>query len=666
MPRRPRKQLGSQTTKKGPGAVKKTDGKIKKWATRDDVEGDEEDQFHDIRDKILLEGENPDSDEGWDDDEEVFGLGLSEESDDEDENARKDTEGDPSDQEVSLLQRKEKKKTKKTLKQPSPSPSPSESDADESESWGKNKSAYYASNADVIASKEGEEDEEEANEMEEREARRLQARMRDDMLDEDYGLSDVVDLVGDNAHGDFAVIEAKETSTAVPETIDKVAALHRLEKTSPETLALAREWDDVARELLRVQQRLDRAESVLSEASSLGLSHLHHQTLLTYVTVLAFYIHMCSSRPPSVQTAARVKPVLQRLLTLKQALSTMEDLDFDASSDQEDSEMEDDSDISDADDATKAEMAKFLGSPFRTKRVGFEGLEKLLRDADAAEEARLKGEKHLKPVNRTKDVEKKTHKKNKPEKRVTTESSFDLVEPKFMPTRRLTRSLNDDGVEAYGETTSLSLVDDADKKARKRTLRFHTSKIESSARRREEGKDKLGGDDDIPYRERKREQEERLRREVAKSRGQGGDDLDMDGITVQGPAKRKRDESQEASEEEGDDGYYDLVKRAKKEKKESKKRNYDESRMAERFDVVVEDAAGGPRSLTRAILKNKGLTPRRSKSVRNPRVKKRERYEKAKKKVSSQKAVYRPGFSGRPYGGEESGITKVVKSVKLA
>ena len=40
---------------------------------------------------------------------------------------------------------------------------------------------------------------------------------------------------------------------------------------------------------------------------------------------------------------------------------------------------------------------------------------------------------------------------------------------------------------------------------------------------------------------------------------------------------------------------------------------------------IVEDDAGGPRSLTRAILKNKGLTPRRSKSVRNPRVKKRER-----------------------------------------
>jgi U3 small nucleolar RNA-associated protein 3 len=82
------------------------------------------------------------------------------------------------------------------------------------------------------------------------------------------------------------------------------------------------------------------------------------------------------------------------------------------------------------------------------------------------------------------------------------------------------------------------------------------------------------------------------------------------------------------------------------------------------FDM---DATSGPRSLTRAILANKGLTPHRAKSVRNPRVKKRLKFEKAKKKVSSQKAVYNGGISdtGR-YDGEKSGISKVIKSVRLA
>lgn len=79
-----------------------------------------------------------------------------------------------------------------------------------------------------------------------------------------------------------------------------------------------------------------------------------------------------------------------------------------------------------------------------------------------------------------------------------------------------------------------------------------------------------------------------------------------------------------------------------------------------------EDDATGPRSLTRAILANKGLTPHRPKSVRNPRVKKRQKFEKAKKKISSQKAIYKGGLAetGR-YDGEKSGISKVVKSVRL-
>lgn len=41
------------------------------------------------------------------------------------------------------------------------------------------------------------------------------------------------------------------------EPLDRVTAIRRLEKTSPETLALAREWEDVARDLMHAQQRLE-------------------------------------------------------------------------------------------------------------------------------------------------------------------------------------------------------------------------------------------------------------------------------------------------------------------------------------------------------------------------------------------------------------------------
>jgi len=79
-----------------------------------------------------------------------------------------------------------------------------------------------------------------------------------------------------------------------------------------------------------------------------------------------------------------------------------------------------------------------------------------------------------------------------------------------------------------------------------------------------------------------------------------------------------------------------------------------------------DDNNNGPRSLTRAILKNRGLTPHRSKSVRNPRVKKRQKFDKAKKVLSSQKAVYKGGIGdANRYQGEQSGISKVVKSVRF-
>lgn len=101
----------------------------------------------------------------------------------------------------------------------------------------------------------------------------------------------------------------------------------------------------------------------------------------------------------------------------------------------------------------------------------------------------------------------------------------------------------------------------------------------------------VSGDDDIPYRERKKEKEARVRREVEKTRGEGGDDLDTEIGDADGPAdtasigtgKRKRQEDGEISDEADQDGYYELVKRVKKENKEGKKRQYDEARLRERF-----------------------------------------------------------------------------------
>lgn len=62
--------------------------------------------------------------------------------------------------------------------------------------------------------------------------------------------------------------------------------------------------------------------------------------------------------------------------------------------------------------------------------------------------------------------------------------------------------------------------------------------------------------------------------------------------------------------------------------------------------------------------KNRGLTPHRPKTVRNPRVKKRIKFDKAQKKLSSTRAVYKGGMAALEggYAGEKSGISNVIKS----
>lgn len=83
------------------------------------------------------------------------------------------------------------------------------------------------------------------------------------------------------------------------------------------------------------------------------------------------------------------------------------------------------------------------------------------------------------------------------------------------------------------------------------------------------------------------------------------------------------------------------------------------------------DPLSGPRMLSRDIVRNKGLTRQRGNpknNVANPRVKKRQQYEKAKKKLASSKAVYKGGLNalGGQYEGEVTGInSKLIKSVKF-
>ena len=70
----------------------------------------------------------------------------------------------------------------------------------------------------------------------------------------------------------------------------------------------------------------------------------------------------------------------------------------------------------------------------------------------------------------------------------------------------------------YADATSLSLTDATDKASKRHSLRFHVSQVsQKTARRESGGKNRVGGDEDLP-----RRSKERSRREVLKRQEHGG------------------------------------------------------------------------------------------------------------------------------------------------
>jgi U3 small nucleolar RNA-associated protein 3 len=285
--------------------------------------------------------------------------------------------------------------------------------------------------------------------------------------------------------------------------------------------------------------------------------------------MLAFYLHLRSSakyaqRPSLLQS----HPILQRLLTLKQSLATLEELDF-AGSDSEYNE--DDGSIN---------MDEILADGEQVWRFdSTEGLEpselaELLEDV----------------VPSAPKLEKRTQTPPKKKRKTTTQDHpppvgpiFDLVEPQFVSSKSSSshEPLANDA-DAYGEMTALHFADLADKSVRKKSLRFHTSKIESTSARRQVARNQaLGGDDDLPYRQRKKEKDAQLVKEaVKKLNNQGGDDLDDEDPE---PPRVGEKRSRQDEDDVDPDGYYELVKKKSKENKEKKKTEYEEANGRVRY-----------------------------------------------------------------------------------
>jgi U3 small nucleolar RNA-associated protein 3 len=305
------------------------------------------------------------------------------------------------------------------------------------------------------------------------------------------------------------------------------------------------------------------------------------EALLTYATTLAYYLHLRTSEKYAGRPLLlRQHPVLNRLLTLKQSLITLENLGVGTASQDEDDEYEDE-------DGEPGVETPDLWSILMTKGLESDELTDLLMDVDDKPSKTSKADKieAMPPKKKRKTSDDKNG-----------QSIFDLVEPDFEAVsnsakKKRSAPADTSSTDAFGEATFLHHADATDKQARKKSLRFHVSRIESATARRQNARvNAVGGDDDIPYRERRKEKEQRMeneRQRKAGTLGMGGDDLDdvdpeITDTSSRSKRRRRDVEDDDDSETAEANGYYELVKRQAAEKKSKKKMDYEEARAAER------------------------------------------------------------------------------------
>ncbi|KAG9673080.1 hypothetical protein KCU99_g7594, partial [Aureobasidium melanogenum] len=598
---------------------KRTKMRIK---TYEDVAGSD-DEFHINRDKIMLD-DGPEAkrrrkvqeDEEFlqQSDEEVLGYSSPSEAEDDDED----------DYEEEELEQAPVKKSRKDAQD--------EEDDEDMGAWGESKQDYY--NADAIETEQDALDEE-------KEALRLQKKQLQAMSAADFGF--------DEADWQQEDEDADQDGEVVTEVLPQLELDDNLAPTERLKLLKTRypEFEPLSKELLALHQTYQELSSV--ESPSLAVQ-TKQQAAAAYLASLTMYFALLTSTAQDKQTkglalsAATIRdhPVMESLIQCRDLWSRLRDLPEDDS--------EDESALDEIEEEEMSESEEEAPVTILPKKVKKTAAERAADAVTAATEAR------------------------RAERLRKTEADFGDLDAlltsrpkKSTSSKKKTSTAADENDSDLGEDTSLTAEELAEKAKRKKSLRFYTSQIAQKANKR--GAKVQGGDEDVPHRERLRDRQARLNAE-AEARGKrfdrdtlGEDSEDENDRAV---AREVRGDKNIDSEED----YYDMVasKAAKKKSDKAAEAAAFKEAAAQGGRVIEKEEVGpdGKRAITYAIEKNKGLTPHRKKDVRNPRVKKRKKFEEKKKKLASIKPVYKGGEGRGGYGGELTGIKKgLVRSTKL-
>ncbi|EPY50450.1 U3 snoRNP-associated protein Utp3 [Schizosaccharomyces cryophilus OY26] len=576
--------------------------------TYDDV-ADSEDEFYKAQDKILFDGDskkNADEDKMSLSDEEVLGLEGSS-----DEDGEEAVEGATSDEDELTGQNK--------------GPVDEEEVFDE-KGWGRSAKSYYGGD-DYDNENYDEDDEEFDARMEEQEALRLQRKRLEKMTEEDA--VDDISQWADKAKVDSSQYEdslatVEQLDQKISPTMPRSELLKILRTKNPEFELFLEEYKDLKPSYEELKGKLDAAPTSLLQAQVNALG--------AYIAFLAFYFALLRGGEEDIKN----HPIMTDLVRCKQTWESFRDLD----------------DIQIPTPESPEEQAandKLVDGISETH----EGDQNLFDEDESAEES---------------DREEPDDNEEASSGAEENEDREDDITSKFREAKAKGVPKSVHNVGDYGEGLMLDSMDAEEKATKRRSLRFYANQIDQKAAKRSRAQTDLSGDVDIPYKERLYERRQRLLREAA-ARGQDkaqGADLDEEEPENEGLLSNKDRENDTTDQDALD--YYNSISSQSKGEKRKRKEDHDYERdlvRASRNPELFELGEGDKRGITRDIATNRGLTPRRPKENRNPRLKKRMRYEKAKKKLGSKKAIYK-GPPKHNYGGEETGIKAgLVKSIKF-
>ncbi|KAI3794700.1 hypothetical protein L1987_37333 [Smallanthus sonchifolius] len=626
---------------KGRKSNKKTPQKSLAAFSDSDMD-DEIDVFHKQRDVVPLDLDNDAADSDEDNDQHVFEI-----EDDSDEDDSEEDTGF-----AAKIAKQHKSLRAKFGGAADETQDDAEDDEKKSVAWGRSKNIYYEND-------EGESDDEEGEE-EEKEVLRLQNEKTKLYSNVDYGLEDdseeepTFENLSKGKGRSKATVghdAEDETDTEVvkkdPNALSKEEQMDIVYNSAPELVGLLSELNEAVDQL---ETKVDPILSKLKEEKNINQNGIQYmevkkQLLLSYCQAITFYLLLKSEGH-----LVRDHPVLARIVEIKNLLDKMKPLDENLSFDIEDflknhatMKMEDSpmeiaavESISLINNSTTTETQK--EPPVEPKkdstldhdnggkrkreseRIGLQSAEMLKVRAALEEKLKQKGVFNLKAT-KTNGAKKNIKPLNG---KLEARDDFD-----------------DDAFDIEGNQNKSS---------------SRPSQLVTQAKKPRV----ISGDDDLPKRDDIGERRRKHEMQVLTNAGVPSDD-DFQENDHETPEGDDEDGETEDGDTESESDLYEQTKIKRDAKLAAKSQKY--SRTAPSVLAAPETQLDGKRHINYEMEKNRGLTRRRNKDLKNPRKKYKLKHK--KKEVARKGQVREIRKPAGPYGGEGSGINTISRSIRF-